>query len=92
MLTREAVRILVGHAESAADLPFTFMNVSELKKSWQVKGLYPYIVSYRLNLWVTHIFLYLSFRKDININIFVLHKLYDANSHLHCELGKVQSQ
>ncbi|PIK43588.1 sperm-specific sodium proton exchanger [Apostichopus japonicus] len=43
MLTREAVRILVGHAESAADLPFTFMNVSELKKSWQVKGLYPYI-------------------------------------------------
>ncbi|KAJ8023281.1 Sodium/hydrogen exchanger 10 [Holothuria leucospilota] len=43
MLTKEAVRILVGHTESVSDIPYSFLDVDELKKNWEVTGIYPYL-------------------------------------------------
>ncbi|XP_071477800.1 sperm-specific sodium:proton exchanger-like [Diadema antillarum] len=43
MLAREAVRLLVQHAEVAADGKDQFIMVSELKKSWQIRGIYPWL-------------------------------------------------
>ncbi|XP_041472513.1 sodium/hydrogen exchanger 10-like [Lytechinus variegatus] len=43
MLAREAVRLLVQHAEVAADQKDQFILVDDLKKSWQVRGIYPWL-------------------------------------------------
>lgn len=43
MLAREALRLLVQHAEVAADEKDQFILVDDLKKSWQVKGIYPWL-------------------------------------------------
>ncbi|XP_030844648.1 sperm-specific sodium proton exchanger isoform X1 [Strongylocentrotus purpuratus] len=43
MLAREALRLLVQHAEVAADEKDQFILVDDLKKSWQIKGIYPWL-------------------------------------------------
>ncbi|XP_022089278.1 sodium/hydrogen exchanger 10-like [Acanthaster planci] len=43
MLSREAVRVLVGYTETAADEEGGFISVSDLKKNWEIKGIYPYL-------------------------------------------------
>ena len=45
MLSREAVRVLVGYTETAADQIEGFVSVQDLKKNWEIKGVYPYLVS-----------------------------------------------
>ncbi|XP_038047378.1 sodium/hydrogen exchanger 10-like [Patiria miniata] len=43
MLSREAVRMLVGYTETAADQEDGFISVTDLKKNWEIKGIYPYL-------------------------------------------------
>ncbi|XP_071957219.1 sperm-specific sodium:proton exchanger-like isoform X2 [Antedon mediterranea] len=43
MLSREATRVLVGCTESAADVHDELIKVDEIKKNWQIKGIYPYM-------------------------------------------------
>ena len=45
MLSREAVRVLVGYTETAADQENGFISVQDLKKNWEIKGIYPFLVN-----------------------------------------------
>ncbi|XP_013420708.1 sodium/hydrogen exchanger 10 [Lingula anatina] len=51
MLSREAVRKLVDQTEHAADHEGGFVDVEEIKKSWQIKGIYP-LLKRKLESWI----------------------------------------
>ncbi|XP_064635099.1 sperm-specific sodium:proton exchanger-like [Lineus longissimus] len=51
LLSQEAVRKLIDQTETVADTPGTFINVEELKQTWQVRGIYHKLKT-RLERWI----------------------------------------
>ncbi|XP_074660935.1 sperm-specific sodium:proton exchanger-like [Tubulanus polymorphus] len=51
MLSREAVRRLIEMTEEAVDKDKGYMDVTEMKRSWEVRGIYAYLRS-RLETWI----------------------------------------
>ena len=45
MLSREAVRKLVELVDIAADEKDELVNIDEIKKTWQIRGIYDILVS-----------------------------------------------
>ncbi|XP_014671188.1 PREDICTED: sodium/hydrogen exchanger 10-like [Priapulus caudatus] len=43
ILSSDSVRVLVGYVESSMDLAGSFINLEEVKKNWQITGIYPFL-------------------------------------------------
>ncbi|XP_070552787.1 sperm-specific sodium:proton exchanger-like [Ptychodera flava] len=51
MLSREAIRVLVSVTEAVGDEENRYVEVDDIKKNWQVRGIWPYLKQ-KLEQWV----------------------------------------
>ena len=77
MLSREAVRRLVEYVDAAVDEDGSLIKIEDIEKSWDITGIYPFLVSGNTATTVRtleYFCLIKSFKPEFTIVIFIHYK------------------